>query len=96
MNLAGYVFAFVLSLNLLGMLLLIDPIQIACQRLLGRRRIWVEGASYDSQDDFYTIIRVSPTGKMWAYRYVATRTGKVSLKEDGTGEYCGSIRWIYA
>jgi len=75
----------------------IDPVNVFVRKyLFGQQRIWVEGASYDWQDDFYTIMQKTPTGKLKAYRFPSFRIGRITLNADGTGDYCGKIRWVLA
>jgi hypothetical protein len=76
---------------------LVNPIHIAVRKHLFRQqRIWVEGRQYNFQDDFYTIMKVSPCGKLIAFRFPSLDIGALQLNEDGTGNYWGRIHWVRA
>jgi len=64
-------------------------------RMAGQQIILIEGVSSAVEGDVWKsyIIERPITGRKMAWRYPLTKIGKVTLNDDGTGEYCGAIVW---
>ena len=63
------------------------------KRILGYKVIVCCG---NNEAPWYTILRVSPWDGLYAWRYDHAKSGFVALSDDGTGSYCGPIKWMYA
>jgi hypothetical protein len=53
------------------------------------------GVDFAQKNDVWrSPVYVNPrTGEIYAYRYPSCKIGKTQLRADGTGNYCGEIKW---
>lgn len=53
------------------------------------------GTQYDWQDDFITAVKFDENGesvdRVW--RYTGNGIGRVTIRKDGTADYCGEYKW---
>lgn len=71
-----------------------DGFNVAIRSLFGAKKIRIKGTSSAIDGEVWAaILERDPWGEAFAWRYPANRIGKVTLNEDGTGEYCGSVKW---
>lgn len=88
----------IVAIMIFGLIKTTETGAILFARLTGKKIIVIEGVSSAIKGNVWrSPISVTPlTGQMTAWRYPATQIGKVTLNEDGTGEYCGDVVWKYA
>lgn len=68
---------------------------VAINRLLGARAVVIRGTGRANNIDMWkAIAKRDPWGELYAYRYPASKIGRVDLNADGTGEYCGPVEWL--
>lgn len=71
-----------------------DSFHVFARSLLGVQAIHIKGVtSAIAGSRWKATIETDPFGEVFAYRYPATKIGHVTLREDGSGEYCGQIIW---
>jgi hypothetical protein len=65
--------------------------------LLGKQIIECEGTSIAiTGDKWRSPIYVNEkSGEIFAYRYPEGHIGKVRLRANGTGDYCGELKWRF-
>lgn len=72
-----------------------ESVALFSNRMLGRETIIIEGIGGAIDGAFWKshVVTTPITGKRIAYRYPVHFIGEVTLNDDGTGYYCGPIRW---
>jgi len=71
-----------------------DGFHVRVRRLFGAKAIHIKGVGSAIRGECWTaILEEDPFGVVHAFRYPASRIGHVTIKDDGTGEYCGPIIW---
>lgn len=71
-----------------------DRVRMFFYKLRGLAVIEIEGIdSAVRGDKWRSYVTTRHGGEVIAYRYPATKIGIVTLYDDGTGDYCGKVRW---
>lgn len=68
-----------------------NGVRIFAAKLTGRTVVYCKRVDGEG---WYSIVATDPFGELIAYRYVASKIGTVKLNDDGTGYYCGHIKWV--
>lgn len=92
------VIAFVVSLVFgVTWLLTSDSAALRWARIKGGRLIYIRPAKGNRfADSFYTVATVDPFGDLVAFKNPRSKSGRITLNDDGTGDLYGPIEWIDA
>jgi hypothetical protein len=78
---------------ILGSYTISNTVHVFVDKLRGKAIIEIEGVSSAVKGDIWKSPIYVKGKRVFAYRYPATKIGEVTLNANGTGNYCGDVKW---